>query len=109
MGSTAAVTADCLVFGTQGPEQVFCLSTASGQELWRFDTEGDVDASPIIAKDRVLVASRSGRLCILSLADGHEIWKYDIGQSPTGTPMVARGVIVIGDDDGWVYCFAGKK
>lgn len=106
VGSTAAVTPSRLVFGTQGPEQVFCLNTADGKELWRFDTDSDVDASPIICKDRVVVASRNGRLYILSLADGAPIWKYDVGQSLSSTPMVSRGVIVVGDDDGRVYCFA---
>jgi outer membrane protein assembly factor BamB len=109
VGSTAAVTPDRVVFGAQGAQQVFCLNVADGTEAWTFDAEGDVDASPIICKDRVLIASRSGRLYILSLANGAVIWKYDVGQSLSGTPMVARGVIVVGGDDGWVYCFAGKN
>jgi len=44
----------------------------------------------------------------LSLGDGKELWSYEIGQPIDSSPAVADGKIVIGSDDGGVYCFGAK-
>jgi len=45
---------------------------------------------------------------LLALADGHQLWTYEIGESISASPAVAEGRLVIGAEDGSVYCF-GKK
>jgi outer membrane protein assembly factor BamB len=39
------------------------------------------------------------------LADGKERWNYELGQPIQSSPAVVDGHIVIGCDDGFVYCF----
>ena len=45
----------------------------------------------------------------MSLADGKELWNYEIGQGITSSPAVADGRVVVGSEDGSVYCFGVKK
>jgi outer membrane protein assembly factor BamB len=44
----------------------------------------------------------------VSLTDGKELWSYEIGKPIDSSPAVADGKIVIGCDDGNVYCFGAK-
>jgi eukaryotic-like serine/threonine-protein kinase len=45
----------------------------------------------------------------VALADGRELWSYEIGQPVGSSPAVAAGRIVIGSEDGSVYCFGGVE
>jgi hypothetical protein len=36
------------------------------------------------------------------------LWSYEIGQPLTASPAVAAGKIIIGSEDGNVYCFGTK-
>jgi outer membrane protein assembly factor BamB len=78
-------------------------------ELWKFPTRGAVDSSPVIAGDRLVVASDDGRVYSLSLADGSELWHYEIGSPVAGSPAVVEGSFLIGADDGNLYAFSVKK
>jgi outer membrane protein assembly factor BamB len=42
------------------------------------------------------------------LKDGKELWSYEAGQPIESSPAVAGGRIVIGCEDGNVYCFGAK-
>jgi outer membrane protein assembly factor BamB len=43
------------------------------------------------------------------LEKGTELWSYEIGRPVGSSPAVADGKVVIGADDGVVYCFGVKK
>jgi outer membrane protein assembly factor BamB len=53
----------------------------------------------------VVVGSDDGWLYLVSLDKGKELWSYEIGQAIESSPAVARAKVVIGADDGGVYCF----
>jgi outer membrane protein assembly factor BamB len=72
--------------------------------VWLFQTRGEVDSSPVICADAVVVGSGDGRLYCVGLADGKERWTYEIGAPVTASPAAADGAIVIGAEDGNVYC-----
>jgi eukaryotic-like serine/threonine-protein kinase len=42
------------------------------------------------------------------LDQGTEVWSYDLGQPVGSSPAIAAGRLVIGCDDGNVYCFGAK-
>jgi outer membrane protein assembly factor BamB len=44
----------------------------------------------------------------VSLDKGKELWSYEAGQPIESSPAVARAKIVVGCDDGNVYCFGQK-
>ena len=93
-----------MVFGSRD-KWVHCLKRKDGQEVWKFETLGEVDSSPVICSDKVVVGSTDGRLYLLRLADGKKLWSYQIGEPIVSSAAVAGGVVVVGCDDGYVYTF----
>ncbi len=75
------------------------------ERVWTFQTLGEVDSSPVICGDRVIVGSEDGRLYLLSLSDGRKVWSYETGQAISSSPAIANGIVVAGCDDGYVYAF----
>jgi len=43
------------------------------------------------------------------LKDGAELWSHEIGQALDSSPAVADGKVVIGSNDGAIYCFGQKR
>ena len=86
-----------------------CIGRKDGKQLWTFQTLGEVDSSPVICGDKVIVGSQDGRVYIIRLSDGSEVWSYEIGQAISSSPAVADGVVVIGCDDGYVYAFGIRR
>ena len=57
-------------------------------------------------RSRVFVGSADGRLYALgSGKTGEKVWEYEAGGDFAGSPAVAAGRLVIGNDDGTLYCF----
>ena len=59
--------------------------------------------------DKVVVGSDDGRLYMVSLAEGKELWSYEIGRPIESSPAIAYGRVIVGADDGTVYCFGEKS
>jgi len=85
------------------------LETDGGERAWAFQTLGEVDSSPAICGDKVVVGCEDGRLYMLSLSDGEKVWSFEIGQAISSSPAVAGGLVVVGCDDGYVYAFGPKR
>jgi outer membrane protein assembly factor BamB len=85
------------------------VSRNDGKVIWKFKTLGEVDSSPVICGDKVIVGSEDGRLYLLRLSDGELAWSYDIGQPVTSSPAVANQMVVVGSDDGYVYAFSSQR
>lgn len=84
---------------------VRALRARDGKELWRFPAGAEVDASPAIAGDRVVVATKAGDLHFLEAATGKGVWKFEAGSGFAASPALARGRLVIATEDGQVLCF----
>jgi outer membrane protein assembly factor BamB len=102
--SSAAVGKNVLIFGSRD-KRVHCIRRDDGKRVWVFQTQGEVDSSPVIVGDKVVVGSGDGRLYMLSLADGKQIWSFEAGQPIMSSPAVGCGIVVVGCDDGYVYAF----
>ena len=68
---------------------------------------GEVDASPLVADDKVFVGSHDGVLYALSLSDGLMEGTYAIGAEIRSSPALGHGLLVVGAADGAVYAFRG--
>ena len=77
----------------------------NGTKIWTFKTRGDVDSSPVICGNKVVVGSNDGRLYMLNLSDGTLVWSYEIGEAIASSPTVAGGKIIIGSEDGRIYAY----
>lgn len=80
------------------------LDAATGDRRWVFQTKGSVDSSPVIAGERLFVGSSDGILYALGVEDGRPTWQYETGSSIVASPAVTD-CVVIGDEDGTLYCF----
>ena len=62
----------------------------------------------MIVGERVFVGSADGNLYALDLETGHERWRFEAGAGFYASPAIGEGVLVIGTDDGMVYCLGAK-
>ena len=90
-------------------KRVHCVGRNDGKAVWTFRTLGEVDSSPVICGDKVVVGSNDGRLYMIRISTGKKVWSYEIGQPVTSSPGVTNGMVVVGSEDGYVYAFAGKQ
>ena len=84
---------------------VHCVSSVTGNLIWKFAAKGAVDSSPVIAGDRVIAGCESGFFYILHLETGELINSFDVGAAISGAPLVSGGIVVVGDDNGMVSAF----
>jgi outer membrane protein assembly factor BamB len=106
--SSAAVTDALVVIGSQD-KRVYALKRDGGKEAWSFATEGRVDASPVVAGDRVYAASLDGKLYVLDLKTGQQLQKIVLDGPISASPAVAGGRLLIGTQKGTLYCFGEKQ
>ena len=106
--SSPALAEQAVIIGGRD-KRLHCIDRTSGERKWFFATKGDVDSSPVLCADGGIVfGSMDGRLYCVELSTGKERWNYDVGAKISGSPAVANGVIVIGAEDGNVYCFGSE-
>jgi len=56
----------------------------------------------------VVFGSGDGVLYVLSLEDGEQVWSYEIGKAIVASPAVVGGRILVGANDGRMYCFVPR-
>ena len=105
--TAAAVSDRLIVYGSQG-KAIYGLEPATGAEKWKLPTRSRVESSPVIAGDRVIVATTTGKIYVLGTATGDVKWEYDAGGGFTASPAVVDGRIILGNTDGTLYCFGAK-
>ena len=69
------VVEDTVFFGDTVEGKVLALAAATGEERWRYYTEGPVRFAPAAWEDRLFVASDDGFLHCLRRSDGALLWK----------------------------------
>ena len=106
--ASAAVTADSVVIGGRD-KMVHALAPQTGQPLWIYPAKSRVDSSPVIVGERVFFGTVGGELVALSLDSGEKVGEFVIGASIIASPSVAEGKLVIGTDDGRIYCFGERE
>ena len=102
-----------LFFGSSVDEQVHCLDSKTGEQLWSHFTEGPVRLAPTVHKNRVYVGSDDGFVYCLEAETGELIWKQSpgpqtrrvAGNGRVISPWAIRTSVVIEGDT--AYCGAG--
>jgi eukaryotic-like serine/threonine-protein kinase len=101
--ASPATSTGVVVFGARD-RHVYALELATGKELWKFPTRGDVDSSPAISAGRVYVGSKDKKLYVIDLKSGKELWSFTAGRGITAGPAIGGGVVIVGDTGGNLYC-----
>jgi len=106
--SLAALVGEKVILGGRD-KSVHCLNARTGKQIWEFVTKSRVDSSPALVTgatgDRVYVGSNDGRFYVLDAANGNKLWEFNAGAPLSASPAIAEGRIVIGSQDGKLYCF----
>ena len=82
---------------------VYCLDT-DGNEIWTFETSGDLDSSPSVVDGKVYIGSEYGNVYCLDADNGDCIWSVKTSDNALSSPIVVDGKVTIGSMDGNVYC-----
>lgn len=103
----AAVCDEAVVLGTHD-KRIVAFEPKTGKQKWEFRLRARAQSSPVIVGDLVLFATLRGRVHALELSTGKEVWHEDLGGRFTSSPAVSDGRVVIGSEDGVLYCIGGK-
>ena len=106
--ASAAVTTDIVVIGGRD-KMIHALKPQTGEPLWTYPAKSRVDSSPVIVGERVFFGTVGGELVVLNLNSGEKVWEFVTGASIIASPSVAAGKLVIGANDGRIYCFGKRK
>lgn len=87
--------------------RVYCLDKKTGWPIWSFITDGPNHlSSPTISLNGlVYIGSSDNDLYCLSEDTGQKIWSYTTGGQITSSPTVIHEHVIIGSQDGKLYCF----
>ena len=101
-----AIVGDVVYFGSSVEDKVYALNLKTGEELWRFYTEGPVRLAPTVANGKVYVGADDGFVYCLDGATGELVWKKMTGKENRRVPSNGRltslwavrtGIVVLDD------------
>jgi outer membrane protein assembly factor BamB len=71
---------------------LLCLDAATGNVKWTQDVGGEAYATPLVARNAVVAALRSGTIVMVENSDAHrELFKTDLGEKIDTTPLLHGG------------------
>jgi outer membrane protein assembly factor BamB len=107
--ASAALAGDLAVVGSRD-KKVYAINHKTGTEAWNFTTDGMVDGSAVVVKDRVYVGclSTDGNFYVLDLMKGTKIQEMNLDSAVTGSPAVGPDCLLIGTEKGTLYCLGAK-
>lgn len=69
------------------------------EELWRFDTDGELYGQPILTDNTVYLADTNGNITAVERSSGNEKWSINVDSSIRATPVVTNGLIIVPAQD----------
>ena len=88
---------------------LYAVNRADGSLMWEHLLPGNVgESSPVVAGDRVLVATRTGIVSILDAKTGELLWEYDTGEQILGSPAVIENHFMVLTARGTLFCFSSE-
>jgi len=91
------VCAEGMVFAGTARGAMIALDAKTGEEKWRYETDGVITGSPNFMDDSVVVLDQSeGALHRLDIKTGTLLWKTEGVERCDGAPGIGKGHIVFG-------------
>jgi len=79
-----------LVFTASSQGVVTCLALKDGKKQWDHDLEFEINASPVIAGDRLCVVGKKGVAVVLQAASAYrEFGRFEFGEQVLASPALA--------------------
>ncbi len=96
------VIEDGIVYFGACDKNVYAVGLNTGEEIWRFPTQGQIIESIALDEGRVYAGSYDGKMYALD-RKGNLIWEFNAGDKIASAPQVHGGNIYFGCKDGNVY------
>jgi eukaryotic-like serine/threonine-protein kinase len=106
--SSPAVNERLVLIGSRD-KHLHAIDRKTGEAVWKFQTGGRVEGSPLVFADGVVFGSTDGRLYGAGLAAGAELWQLELGESLVASPAFGGQQIIIGGEKGTVFAIRGKS
>jgi outer membrane protein assembly factor BamB len=88
---------------------VYCIDADTGEEIWRFKTDGSVLSSVSDVYNNVIyVGGYGGELHAIDFNSGKEIWRFKTGDKIFCCPIMYNEKVYFGSKDGNLYCLCAK-
>ena len=100
--STPVIRDGTVYFGSHD-RNVYAVDLASGQEKWRFTTEGTVVARPLLFQDVIVIGSFDRKLYALNAEDGTLQWEFEADNWFWAGAVASDTTIFAPSMDGNVY------
>jgi outer membrane protein assembly factor BamB len=92
---------------------VYCLERDTGQVLWRFTDDGDMQqlfSTPCLADGRLFIGEglhedRGCKFYCLDAATGSKLWQFETASHTESSPCAGSGKVFFGAGDDGLYCF----
>ncbi len=73
-------------------DSITAIDIDTGEQKWRFYTNGPVRVAPVAWKDRIFIGSDDGHLYCLAAKDGRLLWKFRA--VPSGRNILGNGRLI---------------
>jgi len=93
------VVADGVVYVASVDGNVYAFNTTNGSEIWRFETEDKIWATPVLYQDTLIVGSFDKKLYAIDIADGSLKWSYEAGGPIATEALVFEETVYFGSFD----------
>ncbi|HZZ72383.1 MAG TPA: PQQ-binding-like beta-propeller repeat protein [Pirellulales bacterium] len=87
----------------------YCLNATTGEKLWTFKSDGEIDSAPNFYKNLVLFGSQDATLYALNVADGKEVWRHTIDDQIRCSPTVVQDRCFLAGCDGKLHVIELEK
>ena len=85
--------------------KIYALNSSTGDEIWTFNTAGEVYSSPAVFNGVVYVGSFDHLIYALNASTGIQLWNFTTGGAIFSSPTVADGTLFFGSDDSYSIRF----
>jgi outer membrane protein assembly factor BamB len=101
--TTAAAVDDTVFAASSDGHYVQALDYSTGEEKWKFLTEGLIFSTPFVYEGVLYVGSHDGYVYAVDSGTGKLEWRYRLGDDVLGSAIIDKGMLIIGCDDGVLY------
>jgi outer membrane protein assembly factor BamB len=85
--STPVIFGDYLYTGSSSGT-LYAFSVDSGAQIWKFESDSSIEASPAVNQDHIAIATLGGKLHLLNRHTGEEVFTYKIVNSINSAPIM---------------------
>jgi len=82
---------------------LYAIARETGQERWRFETEGKIRSTAVLDGGTVYFGSWDGHVYAVSAANGDLAWEFDTGGIVQGSPATGTGKVFVGSRSAAVF------